>query len=403
MSKRALRLLALLLALAMVAAACSDDDSASGDDDAAAGETSTGDTTADTAAADDAADAEGDDAGVDDGTDAAADAAAERCQTNTDAGTITFVTGFDFAAAAGIAEVIVADAEGYFEELCLDVEIQPGFAPSNGALIIEGQGQFGMAGSFSELVNNNIAGDGDLVAVLHWGRTAIEAMVVPESNPATSFDELCGGLIGIKGDLPYSLQAAVALAGAERSCFDETLLEGFDPVAHLDLGIDALPVYKSNEVNTLDAAGVNYTLLDPLDFDVPSSFGIPFTTQSFIDENPTVVEDVVRALIKGYETASADPDGTVASAFVHIDAAGNPLFLAQEAERFRWGVESGLIADLAPAGVGVGIPDTALLGAEIEAMVSAGVFGALPDWESMVNAAIAAGLYDGTTLAWPSG
>jgi NitT/TauT family transport system substrate-binding protein len=382
-SRNLIRAVALPVALVLVAASCGSDEESTPATEAPAASEAPAAT----------------DAPVD--TDATVDGA-DRCQVNKDVGKITFVTGFDFAVASGIAEIIVADANGYFEELCLDVEIQPGFAPSNGAIVIEGQAQFGAAGSFSELVNNNVAGEGDLVALLHWGRTAIEAIVIPDGSEITSFDQLCGGLVGIKGDLPYSLQAAVALSGAERSCFDEVLLDGFDPLAHLELGIDALPVYKSNEPNTLDGAGVAYTVLDPLDFDVPSSFGIPFTTQSFIDENPTVVEDVVRALIKGYESAAADPDAAIAAAFEHIDAAGNPLYLAQEAELFRWGVESGLIADLAPDGVGIGIPDSDLLGAEVNAMVDAGVFAELPDWESMINTDIASGVYDGTTLNWPS-
>lgn len=326
---------------------------------------------------------------------------AERCQRNQDAGTVTFVTGFDFAAAAGIAEIIVADAEGYFEELCIDVDIQPGFAPSNGALVIEGQAQMGMAGSFAELVANNVAGEGDLVAVLHWGRTAVEAIVLPEGSQVASFADLCGNLVGIKGDLPYSLQAAVALSGIERSCFEEILLDGFDPVAHLELGIDALPVYKSNEPNTLDSQGIPYTLLDPLEFDVPSSFGVPFTSQSFIDENPELVADIVRALIRGYEFAAANPEAAVDHAFELIDAAGNPAFLAKESELFRWGVESELIAQLAPADIGVGIPDEELLGAEVEAMVAAGVFEEAPDWQAMVNTELASAAYDGTTLVWP--
>ncbi len=371
MPRKPMRLLAIALAFALVAAACSDDDATVPVEEPA--------------------------------EDAVAEGiSAERCEANQDAGTITFLTGFDFAAAAGIAEVIVADARGFFEEVCITVDIQPGFAPSNGALVIEGKAQFGMAGSFSELVNNNVAGDGDLVAVLHWGRTAIEAIVLPEGTDVEDFAGLCGSLVGIKGDLPYSLQAAIALSGVDRGCFEEILLDGYDPVAHLDLGLDALPVYKSNEPNTLTAQGVSYTILDPLDFDVPSSFGIPFTSQSFIDANPTAAEDVVRALIKGYEAAAADPEATVADAFALIDAAGNPLFLAQEAELFRWGVESGLIADLAPAGAGVGVPDSDLLGAEIEAMVAAGVFAELPDWQSMVSVDIAAGLYDGTDLLWPT-
>ncbi len=328
-------------------------------------------------------------------------AVSQRCQNNRDAGTITFVTGFNFAAAAGIIDAIVADAQGFFEELCIDVELQPGFAPSNGALVIGGQAQFGESASFSELVNNNIAGEGDLVALLHRGRTAIEAIVLPEGSAITDFAGLCGHLVGIKGDLPYSLQASVALSGVERSCFEEVLLDGFDPMAHLALGIDALPVYKSNEPNTLRNNGVNFTMLDPLDFEIPASFAMSFTTQALIDENPDLVTDMVRALVRGHEFAVANPDIALDNAFELIEAAGNPLYFAKEAERSRWGVESALVADLAPEGVGIGIPDVELLGSEINAMVTAGVFETEPDWRSMVNADIAASIYDGADLIWP--
>ncbi len=365
MPKKFLTMLAILLAFALVASACGNDDDG--------GEASpNGDLSAE-----------------------------ERCQLNRDAGTVTFVTGFDYAAAAGIAEVIVADAQGFFEEVCLDVEIQPGFAPSNAALVIEGQAQMGSAGSFAELVNSNIAGEGDLVALLHLGRTAIEAIVLPEGSTVEGFGDLCGGLVGIKGDLPPSLQAAISLAGADRSCFDEVLLEGFDPAAHLALGIDALPVYKSNEPNTLESQGIPFTLLDPLDFDVPSSFAIPFTSQDFLDANPTVVQDFVRAMLKGYEFAAANPEVTIENAFELINAAGNQLFLAEEVELNRWTVESKLIADLAPDGVGLGIPDRVLLEAEVDAMVAAGVFASMPDWQPMVNTSVASSVYDGDSLIWP--
>ncbi len=343
---------------------------------------------------------DGDDDGAD-GVDTGSGIAADRCEANRAAGTQTFVTGFDYAASAGNLDIIVAEAEGYFDELCIDVEIQPGFAPSNGALVIEGQADYGVAGSFAELVANNRAGEGDLVAILHWGRTAIEAIALPEGSEIASFADLCGSLVGIKGDLPYSLQAAVALAGAERGCFEEVLLDGFDPVAHFDLGVDALPVYKSAEPAVLDANDVPYTLLDPLDFDVPSSFGITFTTRSTIDANPELVADVTRALIRGQAFAAENPEAAVAHAFELIDAAGNPLFLAQEAETFRWSIESGLIADLVPTGTGAGVPDPDLFEVEIDALVTAGVFDDRPEWEAMVDPSIAAGLYDGDTLRWP--
>lgn len=394
------RVIAAVAALALTAAACGSDEVA---DDAAVPDT-VGPDAADTTEAPSAETTPpADDAVTDDAEPVADDGviSEERCQANQDAGTVTWVTAFDFAAAAGIADLIVADANGYFDELCIDVEIQPGFAPSNGALVIEGQAQFGMAGSFSELVANNVAGEGDLVALLHWGRTAVEELVIPASADVASFADLCGTTVGIKGDLPYSLQAAVALSGIERSCFDEILLDGFDPVQHLELGLDALPVYKSNEPLQLDNAGVEYTTLDPLDFDVPASFGIPFTSQSFIDEHPETVRDIVRALVKGYEEAAADPQATVDSAFELINQAGNPNFLAMESELNRWNVESGLIAEFAADGVGVGVPDSELFGAEIDAMVEAGVFTETPDWMSMVDASFAESVYDGTELVYP--
>lgn len=334
------------------------------------------------------------------------DAAALRCQANQDAGRVTFVTGFDFAASAGIIDAIVADAQGYFDELCIDFEIQPGFSPANGALVLAGKADFGVAGSFAELVNNNIragteAGTGDLVAVLHWGRTAINAVVLPADSTIEDFAGLCGHLIGVKGDIPYSLQTAIALAGIERNCFDEVTLSGFDPVAHLALGIDALPVYKSNEPYTLTKEGVNFTMLDPLQFDVPASFGITFTRQSFIDEHPQLAQDIIRALIRGQAFAAANPEIALENAFELIDAAGNPGYLALAAETHRWEVESGLIASLAPKDVGLGIPDLSLLEAEIEALTQVGVFDQLPDWRSMVDADIATSVYEGTTLVWP--
>ena len=65
------------------------------------------------------------------------------------------------------------------------------------------------------------------------------------------------------------------------------LLEGFDPRAHLEQPIDALPVYKSNEPGQLDRAGIGYKLFDPSDDGIPGSFGILYTNGQFVDDHPT--------------------------------------------------------------------------------------------------------------------
>ncbi len=360
--------LALLAALLVLAAACSDD--------ATDQATSTG--------------------GGDDLT------AEERCEANEAAGTITYLSAFDFAAAASILDVVVAEAEGYFDELCLDVEILPGFAPTGG-LVAQGQAQISSAGSFGEVVNTNVQGEADLVAIAHYGKTSIEELIVPADGDIAELTDLEGATVGIKGDLPYSLQAMLGSAGVDRSSLSEPLLEGFDPVAHLDLGIDALPVYKSNEPAQLDAAGVDYRVFDPRDFDIPASFAVFFTSQDFLDEHPVAVQDFLRAAFRGFEFAVDNPETAVDHAFDLIDAAGNPAFLSSEGEGFRWVTESGLVLDTTPAGEGPGLIDVDRFGEEIELLTEVGVFDELPDWAPMLNAEVADGLYDGNEVVWPGG
>jgi NitT/TauT family transport system substrate-binding protein len=404
-------LVATLSALALVAAACGDDDDdESSDTDAAVTTEASSDTTSaasDTTAAPDTAAPEtsSPDTTATDGTDAPGAAISEeRCAANQEAGTITYVSSFDFAAAASILDVIAAEDAGFFDEVCLDVDIVPGFAPSNGAIVASGEAQMSSAGSFGELVNNNVQGETDLVAVAQYGKTAIEALVVPAGgtvDPEDLAGTLPGTTMGIKGDIPYSLQALLGLIGVERGSFEELLLEGFDPVAHLELGIDSLPVYKSNEPGQLDAAGVDYTLIDPLDYEVPASFGVFFTTRGFLDEHPTAVQDFVRAAFRGFEFAVEDPETAVGYAFERINAAGNPNFFSDSGEGFRWATESQLVIDTTPEGEGIGLLAVDRLQAEIEQLTEVGVFAELPDWESMYDESVTDGLYDGTELVWP--
>ena len=376
-------LLALLLGLALVAAACGSDADDSSADDPAEGTT---EEAADSVASEEPA--------ADDAVDtAAADAEAERCAANEAAGTITWISSFDFAAAAGILDVVTAESQGYFEELCLDVVLIPGFAPSNGGLVAGGEGQISTAGSFSELVNNNVQGDADLVAIGQYGHTAIEALVVPAEGAVVELTDLPGTTMGIKGDIPYSLQALIAMAGVERGSFEELQVDGFDPVAHLELGIDSLPVYKSNEPAQLDAAGVPYNTFDPLDLQVPASFGVVFTTQDFLAEHPQAVESFMEASLRGYEFAVENPDIAIAAAFEKINAAGNEAFLAEESEKFRWETESAIVEAATPIGLEIGMIDILSLGDEIALMTELGVFAEEPDWPTMIDPTVVEAIY----------
>ncbi len=336
-----------------------------------------------------------DDAASDDAT-----GAGNPCERNAAVGTITVVTGFDFAASPGILDPIVAEAEGYYDELCLDVEIQPGFAPQNHTLVASGEAQFANAGSFGEVVKANVDGDAGLVTLAHYGKTAIEALVVPADSDIETLDDLSGKVVGIKGDLPFSLQTMLGEAGVDRSSFDELLLDTFDPLAGFELGIDALPVYKSNEPIQLDNAGFEYRTFDPLDSNVPSSFGLLVVGEDFLAEHPEVVADFMRATLRGMRFSVDNPDAAVQHALDRI-AGSEGSFLGDFTEIPRWQVERDLVVSLTPDGEGYGQLDVDRLGAEVAALTEVGVFETEPDWRSMIAPEIVDDIYDGgTDVGW---
>ena len=327
-----------------------------------------------------------------------------RCAENKAAGTITYISSFDFAASASIVDVVVAKSKGYFDKMCLNVQLKPGFSTSNYPLVAAGTAQFSSAGNYTEILNYSVDGAA-YVAVADYGKAPVEALVTPAAG-ATKLADLKGKTIGVKGDLPPSIVAMLAKAGLKRGAdYKELLLDGFDPVAQLAQGIDALPVYKSNEPGQLDAAGVKYNLFDPVTSDTPGSFGLLYTSKSYAADHPTVVQDFTRAALHGMENAIADPEGAVKIAVAAIDSAGNQNYLTEQGELYRWKAELKVVQASTPAGEPIGLIDPAVFDKEYAAYVAAGVWpkGAPKDNKSY-DESLARGLYgaDGKVI-WPTG
>jgi NitT/TauT family transport system substrate-binding protein len=284
--------------------------------------------------------------------------------------------------------------------MCLDVRIQPGFAPGNAALVASGRAQMGSGGSMGELMNNNLRGGGDLVAVVDYGKTAIEELVIPAKSRIERVQDLRGATIGVKGDIPYSIQTMLGVNGVPRSSLKEVLLEGFDPVAQLKLGLDALPVYKSNEPRQLDAVGIKYRTFDPLDFKIPSSFGIQFTSRAFLQAHRSAVQDFVRASFKGFQFGLGHSRAAVQDAIDLVKAADGTLTL--DGELYRWKTESAIVLRSTPQGEPYGLIDVARVKAEAQAETRVGVFDKVPDFATMIDTSLARSVWHGTTLKWPS-
>lgn len=381
------RLVGAVALVALGLAACGSDDDSS-DATTAATDAGSGDTTAATSAA---TTPEASTPGATDEGVTAEGISPERCEANKAAGTITYLSSFDFAAAASIIDVVVAEDSGYFDALCLDVDLKPSFSTANYPLVASDTAQFSSAGSYTEILNYSVDG-ASFVALADYGKTPIEALVV--KDPAiTDLAQLEGATIGVKGDIPPSIVAMLSAAGLTRGeSYNEVLLDGFDPVAHLQQDIDAVPVYKSNEPGQLDAAGVEYGLFDPTELDIPGTFGLLYTSTQFYEAHPTAAEDFIRAALKGMEDAAADPAAAVAMSIARIDAAGNAAFLTLEGETFRWTQELAEVLKGTPTGP-LGLIDPTVFEAEVTAYLAAGIFAEAPSTEGTYDADLAAGLF----------
>jgi len=328
-----------------------------------------------------------------------------RCAANKAAGKITYLSGFDFSASASIVEVIVAQQKGYFEEMCLDVDLKASFSTANYPLVAANEAQFASAGSYAEIADYDQANDAGLVVVAIDGKTAIDSLIVKQGE-GTALTDLEGKTIGVKGKLPPSIKAMLAKAGmVEGKDYTTVGIEGFDPLVHINLpGLAGFPGYKSNEPGTLERAGISFTLFDPSKDGIPGSFGVIYTNAGFLSDHPTAAQDFVRASMRGMEDALADPKAAAQAAVDLINANGNKSFLSPEGEQFRWTTESGLVTQFTPKGQPVGLIDPADLQSQIDAYDAVGIFTKKPAIEGTYDAALIAGVYgpDGKVV-WPTG
>ena len=140
--------LALALVTGLALAACGSDDPSTDGTDGAGTSDDSSDAATDTTDTTDTTDAGGAEPTTPESTEGGSEVVAgeafpdDRCAANEAAGTITYLTGFDFAATASIVDVIVADANGYYDAMCLDVEIQPSVSTANDPLVAENDAQF---------------------------------------------------------------------------------------------------------------------------------------------------------------------------------------------------------------------------------------------------------------------
>ena len=106
--------------------------------------------------------------------------------------------------------------------------------------------------------------------------------------------------------------------------------------------------------------------------------------------------------MRGLADAVADPTEASDIALALINANGNAMFLSPEGERARWAVESKLVTDTNTA-TALGVPEPALLQAEVETYAAIGQFGGTaPAIDPYIDVDLISGVYDDAgQVIWP--
>ena len=329
---------------------------------------------------------------------------ADRCAANQAAGPITYLSSFDFTASASIVDVLVAKDRGYYEDLCLDVTLKPSFSSENYPLIAANEAQFSSGGSFGEVVDFAGRNDAGFVTLAVEGHTGIDTLILKPGTAAT-LEDLRGKTIGVKGKITPSVAAMLQQAGlVEGIDYETVLIDGFDPKVHIELpGIVGFPAYKSNEPLQLTAAGIDYDVFDPADYNIPGSFGVLYTNAAFLFDHPTAAEDFMRATMRGLADAIADPEMATDVSMTAINSNGGAF--GRDGELARWKAESTLIKNSSTPAAPPGALDVPALTKELETLAAIGLFdGQVPLLDSLIDVALVSRLYDSTgTVIWPKG
>lgn len=227
---------------------------------------------------------------------------AERCEQNQEAGKITYMSGYYWQASASIMEAIAADRLGYFNDLCLDVELQPGSGDvsQNAKLIAAGKVQVGPL-SEQDIMTSNASGL-KVLGVSSYSNAGLDVLMTGTS--ITDLAQLEGKTLGHKGWVPVGVQAMLAEAGVDMSKVKQVKV-GYDPGVLTRGQVDALVGFVSNEPNQLKEAGEEVTVWEPTDFDVPGSLGAYSVNPAWAKKHPTAVEDFLRAVFKAYTYCAA--------------------------------------------------------------------------------------------------
>jgi putative hydroxymethylpyrimidine transport system substrate-binding protein len=269
-----------------------------------------------------------------------------RCATNKAVGKITYMSGYYWQASASILEVIAADKLGYYKDLCLDVDLQPGQGDTtvNAKLVQAGKVQIGPL-SEQDILTANAAtlANGGMPKVLGVSSYSNAGLDILMTEPSiTDLKQIEGKTLGYKGWVPVSVSAMLDKAGVDMTKVKQVKV-GYDPTILTRGQVQALTGFVSNEPNLLKDQGKEVKVWEPKDFGVAGSIGSFAVNSDWAKAHPDTVDDFLRATFKAFQYC-AEPANIAACIDLQQKQGDNPSD-DKAHQTDVWTTESQLVAD----------------------------------------------------------
>jgi len=318
-----------------------------------------------------------------------------RCERNRSAGTITYISGYGYSASAGQLDVFLAKELGYFDALCLNVEINA--AGGNGQLLVSsGRAQFTALGSASDVMLA-AANSRNLVAVATYGSTSPFAIFAHES--IKTLKDLEGKRLGYFINITPVALAMLDAAGVDRSRVQLIKMTNYDPTVVTRGQIEAIVGYASNQPQRLKAMNLPFNEFRPGDFGLAGTYNVMEVNRQFLAEHRETVADFMRATLKALDFCLAEEARCVD--MLHQLALANKQGAAFPRDQLArtWRVESQWVRGSQAGPPGVQSMEN--WQGEYEMAKTYGGLKNPPAIETMMDVDLVASLYQDGALIWP--
>lgn len=223
---------------------------------------------------------------------------------------VTFQAGFKPQANLPFVAVYVAKDRGLFAEEGLDVEIQHSSGQdAHLALLAANRIQFST--TVASTVLKSVAKPGlPLEAIALFGQRGDTVLAALADSGIKTPKDFEGKTVGYKVFPAPEYLGMIEAAGVDRGKINEVGV-GFDPRVLTEHRVDVLPVFRSNEPDTLKRLGFDLTIWDPADYGVPT-LGVTYVVnRDWAKDNTATVTHFLRATMKAVDWIQANPDEAV--------------------------------------------------------------------------------------------